>query len=257
MGCVPFRVLVRKYAFFDWILLVLCVIATIVIEQIRFGADFEPYVTSDIGNPLKVITVSNAGLYCLTLLLGAFGVAGIWVTFALDPSLVRALCTYFFCIVFTHLVTSLLKFMVGRPRPDTIAFCGGDGSFGQCASLLTEADLNWQFRSFPSLHAALSMASAVFISLALCHVWRDGSMVTAMFKFCPIIFALIVGASRIWDRACHPDDVGVGFFLGALIAMATFRTFADGCEREPKKFQNPLGTDTSTSTSAIPMRGYM
>ena len=95
MGCVPFRVLVRKYAFFDWILLVLCVIATIVIEQIRFGADFEPYVTSDIGNPLKVITVSNAGLYCLTLLLGAFGVAGIWVTFALDPSLVRALCTYF------------------------------------------------------------------------------------------------------------------------------------------------------------------
>ena len=257
MSCVPFRLLVRKYAFFDWVLILICTLATILVERVRFSSDFEAFVTSDIRNPLKTITISNVALYSITFILGPLSVAGIWAAFSFDPSLVRALSAYFFSVVFTHFVTSSLKFMVGRPRPDTVAFCGGDGSFRQCASVVSTDDLNWQFRSFPSLHASLSMAAAVFISLTLCHTWKWHSMVTAVFKFCPVMFALVIGASRVWDRACRADDVGVGFFLGAVIALAAFKTFVDGCEPEPKKMDNPLGTDTSTSTSAIPMRGYV
>ena len=130
--------------------------------------------------------------------------------------------------------------------------CGGDGSYLQCSTVLSGASLYDQFFSFPSGHASESMAAAIFIAHLITEIWPSGSMFAAMLKLAPIVWSLFVGASRIWDRAHHVDDVLAGFLLGGIIGFFTFRTFKIGVAVEQKK-----GGAAPTDTSASQFSAYV
>lgn len=105
-------------------------------------------------------------------------------------------------LFFTWLVTLCIKVLVAYPRPfETIA---------SITPLVTAASR----QSFPSAHAALTMALATFVYL---HYRRLGSLL--------FVFAFMVGMSRIYVGVHYPLDVGVGFLIGFGIVKLLHQIF--------------------------------
>lgn len=236
----------RKYGVFDWLAVITFLAIGLALEMQKFDSNFVPYITSDIDNPIHTSTIPYPYLCIFTFGVGAFIVLFIWILHRRDHTVSKILAAYFFALSFTIFVSSSLKRLVGRPRPDTMTVCGGDGSYRQCASVLEAHALADQFHSFPSGHAAEAMSVAIFISLLLCEVWESGAMYAAALKMAPIVWALFISASRIWDRAHHVDDVLVGLLIGAFIGFFSFRTFHIGMSLDARK-GGAVGTDTSAS----------
>lgn len=97
-------------------------------------------------------------------------------------------------IVLTWVVVAIIKVAIAFPRP-----------YQTIASIHTLISLPDSY-SFPSAHAALTMALAT--SVYFKHR-RLGELLFA--------FAFIVGLSRIYVGVHYPLDVGVGFLIGYLI----------------------------------------
>lgn len=113
----------------------------------------------------------------------------------------------FFAVLLPVLAGEILKDMVGRGRP----FVGGQANafnFSHFAG--TEA-----FASFPSGHATTAFA----LAFAVGAVWPH--LRTAM-----LIYALLIGASRLVLLAHHPSDVVAGALLGVIGAMLVRYWFA-------------------------------
>jgi len=237
--------ILRKYAIIDWILALCVWIVGISIEYSSFPDNFVPYINSDISNPIKTSTIPYSLLCIFMYGVGTCIVLAIWLVYRRDVSVLKVLASYIFAINFTILLCSVFKRIVGRPRPDTLTLCGGDGSYKQCSTVLSAETLMNQFRSFPSGHAAESMASSVFITLLLSEIWSSGSMFSAMMKMIPVIWSIFVGISRIWDHAHHIDDVVAGYLLGLMVGCFTFKSLKVGIALEQKKTANP--TDASAS----------
>lgn len=252
MGIADIYFTVKKWAILDWIIAAVFLGVGIYIEHVPFSDDFVAYVNSDINNPKRTDTVPYSRLCIFTFGIGALLTLFIWVLHRRDYTISAILSSYFFSISFTVFVSSTLKHLVGRPRPDTMQVCGGDGSYLQCSTVLSGIDLYEQFYSFPSGHAAESMAAAIFITNLITEIWPSGSMFAAMLKLSPIIWALFIGASRIWDRCHHVDDVIAGFLLGGIIGFFSFRTFKIGVAVEQKK-----GGAAPTDTSASQFSAYV
>jgi undecaprenyl-diphosphatase len=70
------------------------------------------------------------------------------------------------------------------------------------------------FESFPSAHAALTMALAVSVMPFRRHL---GHMLIA--------FAILVGLSRLYVGVHYPLDVVVGFLFGIVISLAIHNVF--------------------------------
>jgi hypothetical protein len=202
---------IARFAVLDWIVILLCVIGIIIIELSTFPSGFVPFISSDISHPIKSTTLPSATVFAMVfgfvpLILTLLSIIA-WRSLAV----LHALSAYFFAVLFTHFITRLLGHVVGRPRPDAVNLCGGSGSYDDCLSVLSRREAVDEFRSFPSLEASISMASALFASLFLNCLWDSTHMFSALFQLLPISAALFFGALKIMDRANHVDDVSVDF----------------------------------------------
>lgn len=216
---------VEKFFILDWVMVLLVLGIGLLIDFLPFPGDFHPYIVSDIDNAARTSTIPFDYFCIFTFGLGALFVVVIWCTVSIGPSISGVLASYYFSLSLAILVGCVFKRMVGRPRPDTIAQCGGNGTFGQCKKVLSGAALSDQFQSFPSGHACESMAVAVFMTMLLMMVWDNFSMFGSLVKTLPIMISILVGCTRITDRAHHVDDVVAGWVIGGIIGYVVFKTF--------------------------------
>ncbi|KAJ8100756.1 phosphatidic acid phosphatase type 2/haloperoxidase [Lipomyces tetrasporus] len=142
-------------------------------------------------------------------------------------------------ITMTVVITTSLKAIVGRPRPDSIARClPAEGSMDAAPYGLSTIDICTQtdrdvleegWRSWPSGHSSTAFAGLFYLSLyfagklSLCdnkgEVWK-----TAVVMF-PSLGAGAIATSRILDHRHHGTDVLFGSLFGAAIAWMSYRQY--------------------------------
>lgn len=101
-------------------------------------------------------------------------------------------------VFLTHFLTLGVQLMIRRPRPTTV-----DSSI----------HMWWQTPSFPSAHAAGSMAFAVALSAVSLHLGTIGIALTIFF----LALAILIGLSRIMVGVHFLGDVLVGFLFGMIV----------------------------------------
>ncbi len=113
----------------------------------------------------------------------------------------------FFAVLLPVLVGELIKDMVGRGRP----FVGGHANaFNFSYFAGTEA-----YASFPSGHAITAFALAFAVSAVWPHL-----------RSVMLVYAVVIGASRLVLLAHHPSDVVAGALLGVIGVMFVRYWFA-------------------------------
>ncbi|AOW02688.1 YALI0C11297p [Yarrowia lipolytica CLIB122] len=145
-------------------------------------------------------------------------------------------------------IVSLLKNLVGAPRPDMLARCRPMSwmrpSFGTLSNvgICTQTDighLEEGFRSFPSAHSATAFTSAMVQVLFWIARTRmldcSGWSWKLLLSLVPLLSASAVAFSRISDNRHHVFDVIIGMLIGliagylAFIHYFPFPTFANVC----------------------------
>ena len=99
-----------------------------------------------------------------------------------------------------YVVVKLLKVLVAHPRPFE--------SITDITALVSATSLE----SFPSMHAALTMALAISMLLHKRHL---GHLLVA--------FSLVVSLSRLYVGVHYPFDIGIGLLIGYLIPKLIHR----------------------------------
>lgn len=117
---------------------------------------------------------------------------------------------YFFSTIGTaSVLVHLLKFLIGRARPELLMEMG--------AYSLTPFTGDNLYESFPSGHSA---AAGSFFGAFL--------MLVPRFRFLFIGLAVVIGVSRVIVGAHYPSDVAAGLLLGTWTAIAFAFIFARG-----------------------------
>ncbi|OHS97736.1 PAP2 superfamily protein [Tritrichomonas foetus] len=219
----------QQFCILDFIVVALCFGSAFYVHNIDHPANFVPFLLSDIDNQLSEEIISDVYIVASTALVGAIVSCCLWITKKVDLSILKVLSSYLFAVAFTDLITAVLQYIVGRPRPDTLALCG---SLEECSNVLNPEKMRYQFRSLPSGNSAQSMAGSIFTTFLLCNIWESSSLFSTIFKFSPICFSLFIGSLEITNRTNHVDDVVMGYFIGALVGFITFSTFKSGIEND-------------------------
>jgi membrane-associated phospholipid phosphatase len=163
--------------------------------------------------PVRILTDFGKDTYVLWVLAGSLLLVAIVAPAlrGMQRYLLLALGTrlqfLFFAVLFPVLVGDVLKWIVGRGRP----FVGGKANafnFSHFAG--SEA-----FASFPSGHAVTAFALAFAVSA----MWPRA-------RFAMVIYALVIGGTRLVLLAHHPSDVVGGALIGIIGAMAVRYWFA-------------------------------
>lgn len=141
--------------------------------------------------------------------------------------------TFMFGGLGTMLVTEVGKIATGRLRPDFFDLCRPDMTKINCAAgyvikyncTNTENDAPWELvdvhKAFPSGHASMAAYTACFLMFyyqSRCR-WQCSVFLKTSLQLAVIGGALFAGLSRISDHKHHPEDVIVGFLIGALIGL--------------------------------------
>ncbi|MFB2552940.1 phosphatase PAP2 family protein [Ensifer soli] len=120
----------------------------------------------------------------------------------------RRLSLYFFVTIGSaSAIVHLLKFLIGRARPELFADYG--------AYSLTPFAGGWLFESFPSGH---STAVGAFFGAF--------SMLAPRLRILFALGALTIGVTRVVVGAHYPSDVAAGLLLGLWTAVMTAFVFA-------------------------------
>jgi undecaprenyl-diphosphatase len=163
--------------------------------------------------PLRILTDFGKSAYVLWALAATLFVAAI--LFPLMRGTARSVLIgfgtrvlfIFFAVLLPVLMGEIIKGAVGRGRP----FVGGQANafnFSHFAG--TEA-----YASFPSGHATAAFALAFAVSAVWPHLRRV-----------MLVYAVMIGATRLVLLAHHPSDVVAGALLGAIGAMLVRYWFA-------------------------------
>ncbi|KFH43996.1 diacylglycerol pyrophosphate phosphatase-like protein [Hapsidospora chrysogenum ATCC 11550] len=141
-------------------------------------------------------------------------------------------------VIFTSLVTDILKNAVGRPRPDLLARClpapDTPPDVPVDASVCTADPSTHVFqegwRSFPSGHSSFSFAGLGFTALFLAGqlgVFRPGTRDLGRFLLClvPLVGATLIAISRCEDYRHDVYDVCTGSALGMAVAYWSYRRY--------------------------------
>jgi undecaprenyl-diphosphatase len=100
-------------------------------------------------------------------------------------------------LIFTFALVRILKIILGRARPEH----GSEFTFFTFA---------FRYNSFPSGHSADAFVSGVFLFYLLKH-----SKYSAC-RFLPLIYAFLIGISRVFISSHYPSDVAAGMVIGIL-----------------------------------------
>lgn len=136
----------------------------------------------------------------------------------------------------TIMLTDVLKYGIGRPRPHFLKLCMPHACITNrtaaadftCSNSALSMHLLKNLRlSFPSGHSSLAAYASTFLTLFLQNqirrVRKNGASVSLF--YCQVLVmcsAILVGLSRIRDHKHHIQDVAVGLTLGALMALVTW-----------------------------------
>jgi membrane-associated phospholipid phosphatase len=163
--------------------------------------------------PVRILTEFGKDAYVLLAL------AGMSLIVALGSAAVRGtsraqllsfglrLQFLFFALLVPLLAGEMIKWIAGRGRP----FVGGKADpFNFAPFAGTEA-----YASFPSAHAITGFA----LAFAVAAVWPRA-------RAAMIVYALLIGISRLVLLAHHPSDVVAGALIGVVGAMAVRYWFA-------------------------------
>ena len=238
--------ILRKYSILDFILDAILIISAYCIEYLSSLPSTTPNLTSFIDQKLKSDLVPYYVSCIFTYLVGVVIIFILWVIEKIDLSIFRKLSSYLFSISFTSFLVSIIKRLVERPRPDTLAVCNANHA-SVCSLFLSGHDLYSQFTSFPSRSAAETAACATFLSYYLYDIWASDWMYSALFKLIPIAWAFIMGAVEIATRRANPDDVIAGEMLGAIIAHFAYQNM-----KQQEENQRVIERYKSSSAKPIP-----
>lgn len=133
-----------------------------------------------------------------------------------------ALWTHAAAVLLPGIFALALAAYVGRARPDFFARCGSRATEEMC-SLLSERELRDEFRAFPSVEAAMALASMVFLSLFLITACRGAPTWAHCAFLAPVMLGLWIGALPVKFYRCHTDDAVAGYFVGALCAWMLWK----------------------------------
>jgi len=135
-----------------------------------------------------------------------------------------------YSLILAILITSIIKQIAGRPRPNMVAMSGYQGpGLGYTAS---ESDVANAYQSFPSGHASASFSSLGFVALYLFRIHFPSAFATREFAvrhhgnanwkglLCatPLMLASFIAISRVVNYYHNFDDVLAGALLGIFIA---------------------------------------
>lgn len=135
-------------------------------------------------------------------------------------------------VMLTACVTSTLKEMVGRPRPDYFRRCFPDGvmefndsGYPLCHPV-SESILREGRKSFPSGHSSWSMCTLSFLSFFLMGKLQVFSGTQMFWKYVvsllPFFVAVGVGVTRVNDYWHHWTDVAAGALIGLAISFSIY-----------------------------------
>ncbi len=135
------------------------------------------------------------------------GLVALWILS--KPSGKEIAVTFSFVLGFLAIVVLLIKYFFKRARPE--------GDWGQIYRINDP-------HSFPSGHAARAMA-IVIISISFFSGWA---------VLLILVWALLVGYSRVALKVHYLSDVLVGFLFGAVFAFASLSVFNVLIDNFPK-----------------------
>lgn len=141
-------------------------------------------------------------------------------------------------IIFTILITTSLKYTVGRLRPDFLSRCKPDYSHPDLVIGVNGwIDPEYEFicqgdkdqitggrESFPSGHSSSSLCASTFVSLL---IWskknylqrKFGFLIPHFFIMCSMLGGLLIATSRSWDNRHHFFDIFTGCTIGVVCGL--------------------------------------
>ncbi|KAL2329526.1 hypothetical protein Fmac_017107 [Flemingia macrophylla] len=219
----------------DWLILLLLALIFVILSIIH---PFYRFVGKDMMTDLKYPLKSNTvpvwaiPIYAVLLPIVIFLVAYIRRRDVYD--LHHAVLGLLFSVFVTAVFTKAVNSAVGRPRPDFFWRCFPDGKdvydeWGGVICHGVEKVVKEGYKSFPSGHTSWAFSGLGFLSLYLSGKIQAfdgrGHVGKLSIVFLPLLFATLVGISRIDDYWHHWQDVVVGGLLGLLVATVCYLQF--------------------------------
>lgn len=176
-------------------------------------------------------------------------------------------------ILACHIVTIIMKKIVGRARPSAFYLCNykgyadavDSGDFTTYDSLTVAnalgdvshcyGDPTDAFSSFPSGHSSESFVTMVFSTLLLRNLFdvslRSFMSVENLLAFGPVVIAAWICVTRLTDNKHHVDDVMAGAIIGTVCGVLGYFTVDEWMETaageydavvNPKKLESEGGS---------------
>ncbi|CAL0308282.1 unnamed protein product [Lupinus luteus] len=219
----------------DWLILFLLVVIDIILYIIhpfyRFvGKDM----MTDLRYPLKSNTVPFWAVPIYAVLLPMLIFLVVYIRRRDIYDLHHSILGLLFSVLVTAVITDSIKNAVGRPRPDFFWRCFPDGkdvydTLGDVACHGDKSVIKEGHKSFPSGHTAWSFAGLGFLTLYLSGKIKafdsKGHVAKLCIVFLPLLFASLVGISRVDDYWHHWQDVFAGGLLGLVVATFCYLQF--------------------------------
>ncbi|XP_044257904.1 phospholipid phosphatase 5 [Tribolium madens] len=129
-------------------------------------------------------------------------------------------------------ITTYLKIIVGRPRPDFYYRCFPDGKgtdYRNCNGI-RKSYMDGR-KSFPSGHSSFSFTCMVFMSLYITRKFNlyQGNIKGQSWQLCicivPLIIAATIAVSRTCDYHHHYEDIIAGGLIGTVVSYLCFKLY--------------------------------
>ncbi|CAL1389542.1 unnamed protein product [Linum trigynum] len=220
----------------DWLIFLLLVVIEIVLNVIEpFHRFVGKDMMTDLSYPLKSNTVPFWAVPIVAVLL-PLAVISVYYFIRRDVyDLHHAILGLLYSVLITGVITDAIKDAVGRPRPDFFWRCFPDGK-GKFDPITTDvmctgvkSVIKEGHKSFPSGHTSWSFAGLGFLALYLSGKVRvfdqKGHVAKLCIIFFPLLFAALVGISRVDDYWHHWQDVFAGGLIGLVVASFCYLQF--------------------------------
>lgn len=134
--------------------------------------------------------------------------------------LLYPLIYYLFTVSLVSIICSSIHILIGTPRPDSVEQCRTvNVSYWTCSTVLSKSQVIAQFHSFPSLEAAVAMASAVFLGNYFAPTGNCFSeLISIAVRSIPYLWAMMIGSLSIALSMYRISDVLAGYLIGFVIA---------------------------------------